>query len=532
MQPGSDGHRRARPRGPDPASPDPRGSIPGGPGRPGRGRAASSVWEGGGGDTGRSCAALGRGQALGSWAERPSVPSAAQLGEGPGCPRGGKVPRWQKCPGTAGVGGREAGWPLLLAQAERKKSEGNRGCGGSRQHRPEQILPLPPAPPRHLPSFPLPPVGTPERGGTDGLLPRGQGETPSPPPLFLPTSISTRALTEIVRLPPLGSKSEESKRRAGKENSSSAALHPCRPGAGTRPPPARSPRPAASVSGRSGHRTRRRGQTFRRSSRHRRHRGRQRSPGREGPGSASPSSPGAPRPAGPRRERGSGEEAGGAEARAERAAARPPVDGCGAPGAGKQLCRVTRREDCRARGRGLRGASERTALPAPPALRSLRSAPLRRPPARGEDDPPVAATGGSSSVGGGESEALRCERGAPPQSPPQRSAAPRRARPAPGLRRLRSRLGQVASTGPLGTFPAPQPSLRRLRFRFIRAGTAGPRRGEDGEQAAATEAPRDARAAVTPRRPLLLTRLSGPRDPRRPFPATRKPRGPAGPLPL
>lgn len=37
----------------------------------------------------------------------------------------------------------------------------------------------------------------------------------------------------------------------------------------------------------------------------------------------------------------------------------------------------------------------------------------------------MAATGGSSSVGGGESEALRCERGAPPQSPPQRRATPR-----------------------------------------------------------------------------------------------------------
>lgn len=202
---GSDSHRRSQPRGPSPPHrprlASPQGSTLEGRGPPRQGRAASSVWEGGGRVEGRACAAAGRGQALGSRAARPSVPPAAQLGEGPGCPRGGKVSRRQKWPGIAGWGEGRAGRPLLLAQAERKKIGGKQGGGGggSRQHRPEQIPPLPT--PLTSPVT-LPPAGKPERGGTDGLLPHGQGETPSPPRLFLPTSISTRAHLRRLCAPP------------------------------------------------------------------------------------------------------------------------------------------------------------------------------------------------------------------------------------------------------------------------------------------------------------------------------------------
>lgn len=72
----------------------------------------------------------------------------------------------------------------------------------------------------------------------------------------------------------------------------------------------------------------------------------------KGPATAFPSSAA---PAGPRRQPGAGKQ-GGAEAPEKRAAARPPVDA--APGeAWRQLCRVTRREDCRARGPGGLGAA-------------------------------------------------------------------------------------------------------------------------------------------------------------------------------
>lgn len=82
-----------------------------------------------------------------------------------------------------------------------------------------------------------------------------------------------------------------------------------------------------------------------------------------------------PARSGRQREGGSSEEAGGAEAPERRAAAGPPAGGCGAPGAWKQLCRVTCREDCRARCRGFRAASERARAP------RTALAPLRRPPA-------------------------------------------------------------------------------------------------------------------------------------------------------
>uniref|UniRef100_A0A9L0K5M6 Inhibin beta B chain n=1 Tax=Equus asinus TaxID=9793 RepID=A0A9L0K5M6_EQUAS len=382
----------------------------------------------------------------------------------------------------------------------------------------------PPRPPR---------PGKPERGGTDSLLPHGQDKTRSPLLFFSPANVylNARAHTEIVRLFfPLGRKNEESKGRGQTEELLLGGLCTlCRGRArGRSLHPSALSRSCGLCQRESelGHRTRGRCETFRRSSRHRRRRGRRRDRGKKGPASALPSSPGAPRPAGPRRQagrrrEGGSKEAGGAEAPAKRAAAGPPAGGCGgAPGAWRQLCRVTRREDCRARDRGLRAASE-------PARVPQRSQHCARSPARGEDDPPVA---GPSSAQGGEGEALRCQRGAPPHRPPQRRAKPRSAS-LRELRSLRFRLGQVASTGPFATFPARRPSRCCRCFHFARAGAAGPRRGEDGEKAADAEAPRDARAAVT-RRPLPRpTHLCGLRGPRRPFPAAREPPRPSRPPP-
>ncbi|XDB47749.1 hypothetical protein AB1E18_001339 [Capra hircus] len=185
----------------------------------------------------------------------------------------------------------------------------------------------------------------------------------------------------------------------------------------------------------------------------------------------------------------------------------------------------------RARGPGLRAASERARAP---RRYRHRTRPAVRPPTRGEDDPPVATARGPSSVlgGEGEGEALRCERGAPPQRPPQRRAKPR---PAPlwGLGRLRFRLAQVASTGPFATFPARPPSRRCRCFRFTRAGAAGPRRGEDGGKAADADAPRDARAAVTLLPLPRPGRLSGLPRPTAPLPRRAgTPAARPGPLPL
>lgn len=311
---------------------------------------------------------------------------------------------------------------------------------------------------------------------------------------------------------PLGRKNEESKRREQSEELLlvGSALCRGRSGAGTRPPPACS-LPALRRVSQRGRPRRGRSETFRRSSPHRRRRAARRDRGEVGPAAASPTSSGAPRPA-PRRpaQAGGGRQAARrrAEQRPRRSAqrpARPPAGGCGARGAWRQLCRVTRREDCRARARS-----------APP--------PTRRPAARTtRPSPPPAA------LPRREIEALRCERGAPPQRPPQRRAKPRQA-PLRGPGRLRFRLGQVASTGPFATLPARRPSRLCRRFRFTRAGAAGPRRGEDGKKAADAEAPRDARAPVTLRSPPSPARLSGTRG--APSPPRGNPRGPAGPLPL
>lgn len=131
-----------------------------------------------------------------------------------------------------------------------------------------------------------------------------------------------------------------------------------------------------------------------------------------------------PARAGERREAGR-EEAGGAEGPAKRAAAGPPAGGCGAPGAWRQLCGVTRWEDCRARSPGLRAASE----PARALRRSRHCArspppPARRPAARtNRPSPPPAALPRREAA-----RARRSGASAGPRRSARRSAAPSRAR--------------------------------------------------------------------------------------------------------
>ena len=129
---------------------------------------------------------------------------AAQLGEGPGCPRGGKVLGQQKWPGIARVGGRErAGSPLLLAPAERKKSEESGGGGeGNRQHRPEQIPPL-------LTIAPPPGSWSGEALTVSSRLSRKRPGHPPPTFIYLfiyfflaNVYLNALSLTEIVRLFP------------------------------------------------------------------------------------------------------------------------------------------------------------------------------------------------------------------------------------------------------------------------------------------------------------------------------------------
>lgn len=352
------------------ASPDPQGSAPGkARGGLGGGRAASFVEGGGEGRAAgrRAGPALPRGGGE-RWDPgargRRCRPVRRPAGRGSGCPRGGKVPRQPKCPGTAGGGGEGASSSL---RQKRKRREGN-GGGGSGQHRPEQIPPLPPA--RHLspPSPPPHPRRAPERGGTDGLLPLGQCETPLPPTPPFCQRLSQRARTwgDCAAPPGEGARRvreerprEELRARAPHSVSArrgdAAAPRPPSPARGECQRQKRSPAPgdAARLSGA-------RAATATAGSGARATRARR----------CLALLAGLPAP---RRPAGRGRE-GGARRRAER---RPPADGCGAPGAGRQLCRVTRGEDCRARGRGFRAARERTALPGAlrTALAPLRSAP-------------------------------------------------------------------------------------------------------------------------------------------------------------
>lgn len=203
----------------------------------------------------------------------------------------------------------------------------------------------------------------------------------------------------------------------------------------------------------------------------------------KGPATAFPSSAA---PAGPRRRPGAGKQ-GGAEAREKRAAARPPVDA--APGgAWRQLCRVTRWEDCRARRPGGLGAArKRGPRSGAPPHRALSS---RRPREQGRNDLPAhhrrRLGRPCPRCERRQGEALRCGRGAPAAAP---SAAPRPGSPAPPLRspeRLGVRPLPLPSTSPAppsqATVPAPPRPL--LAFASPRSGgCGGPRRGEDGQAA-------------------------------------------------
>lgn len=179
----------------------------------------------------------------GSQARSPSVSPAAQLGEGPGRPRGGKVSRQQKWPGIAGVGGRGAGRLAPPSHEGRKEKSGGKrgwawGAGGSDLNR-----------------------FRPPRGGEAGAGRHGRpppawpGRDSLTPPLFFYANVylNARAHTEIVRLFfPLGEKTRRVKEERAKRRTPRQALHCVAAGRGdaaaTLP---LSPGPAAYASGRA-----------------------------------------------------------------------------------------------------------------------------------------------------------------------------------------------------------------------------------------------------------------------------------------
>lgn len=180
----------------------------------------------------------------GSQARSPSVSPAAQLGEGPGRPRGGKVSRQQKWPGIAGVGGRGAGRLAPPSREGRKEKSGGKrgwawGAGGSDLNR-----------------F-RPPRGGGSRSGEARTASSRMARTrlAHPPPLFFYANVylNARAHTEIVRLFfPLGEKTRRVKEERAKRRTPRQALHCVAAGRGdaaaTLP---LSPGPAAYASGRA-----------------------------------------------------------------------------------------------------------------------------------------------------------------------------------------------------------------------------------------------------------------------------------------
>ncbi|XP_047299883.1 putative cuticle collagen 91 isoform X2 [Homo sapiens] len=281
------------------------------------------------------------------------------------------------------------------------------------------------------------------RAGRYGPSPLARAGRHPPSPPFFCQRLSQRARTygDCAAFFPLGRKNGESKRRETKEKNSSSASSALRAAArrgdaaAARP---LSPGPAAGASTSASEGTAP-GDAARlfgaRADLAAAAAGR-RDRSEKGPASPSPSSPGAPRPAGPRRQAEGRREAARrrAEQRPRRSALRPPARGCGAQGSWRQLCRVTRREDCRARGRGLGAACERARAAGSPGHQAC-SAPLPAGPRRGR--PARLRRRRPFLARGSEGEALRCERGAPPQRPPQRRAKPRpaplRGAPAPSL---------------------------------------------------------------------------------------------------
>lgn len=324
------------------------------------------------------------------------------------------------------------------------------------------------------------------RVGRRGPSPPALPGRHSPSPLFfLPTSISTRA--HIRRLcgffTPREKKNREWKGREGKAKNSSGAL--CTPSHGwargrcchrhrrlaLSPALQRVPVGARARALDSGDTERLLAATAAAG---------RRDSGEKGPATAFPSSAA---PAGPLRRPGTGKQ-GGAEAQEKRAAARPPVDA--APGgAWRQLCRVTRWEDCRARRPGGLGTSckkgPRSGAPPHSSLSSRR-------PGAGEKDLPITAAASGGRVLAASSDRARrsgAVAGPQPQRPPQRRAR--------GLRHLRFSLqSDLRPLPPLpSTFPArpsqatvPAPLLPLLAFASPRSGgCGGPRRGEDGQAA-------------------------------------------------
>lgn len=222
--------------------------------------------------------------------------------------------------------GGEGSQPVLssFSLKQKEKSGGKLGWAGSGQHQPEQIPPPPP------PASPPQPREA-ERGGAESLLPHGQGEIASPPPLFFSCQpLSQRARTYgdcAAFFSPLGEKTRRVKEEGKAKNSSSAGSALCRDraqGRGRHPP--LSPGPAACAGGRASKGTRA-GDAVRLlgartdiavAAQAEKTRTRRAPP----PPSLALGAP--PARAGGRREAG-GEEAGGAEDPPERAAAGPPA---------------------------------------------------------------------------------------------------------------------------------------------------------------------------------------------------------------
>lgn len=339
LQPGSDIHWQSQPAAPEADSPRlaaaPEGAPQAGPGPLRQREVPLPGAEGGGRAGGRVCAAAGRRRAPGPWAGSPSVPPTAQLGGGPGRPRGEKVSGPQKWPGLAGGRGEGRG-PARpsFSRRQRKGAEGKRGWAGGAGSTDLNRFRLP------LPQPPPPAPG--KRSGETRTVSSRTARTKLPPPFYFSANVylNARAHTEIVRLFfPLGRKNEESKRREQSEELLlvGSALCRGRSGAGTRPPPACS-LPALRRVSQRGRPRRGRSETFRRSSPHRRRRAARRDRGEVGPAAASPTSPSAPRPAGPRRRAEGGRRRGGGRSRGPGGArsgrpARPPVDAApGEPG--------------------------------------------------------------------------------------------------------------------------------------------------------------------------------------------------------
>lgn len=192
LQPGSDIHWQSQPAAPEADSPRlaaaPEGAPQAGPGPLRQREVPLPGAEGSGRAGGRVCAAAGRRRAPGPWAGSPSVPPTAQLGGGPGRPRGEKVSGPQKWPGLAGGRGEGRG-PARpsFSRRQRKGAEGKRGWAGGAGSTDLNRFRLP------LPQPPPPPPGS--GAGRRGQSPPARPGRNSPPLLFFCQRLSQRART-------------------------------------------------------------------------------------------------------------------------------------------------------------------------------------------------------------------------------------------------------------------------------------------------------------------------------------------------